>query len=377
MSVLLVFTGCAGNTPEDQVNTSGSTDASESVSETVKSNIPPENELADRTEILNSYKFKNPWKTGVNVEVEENGETKTISLRLVDIDIEGDGEPIEIFQISDVHFSSIYDDEDSTVKASYAEWGDLKNSNGELVDNDDTIATFKRCVNYAADADRIVVTGDIANFYSRANLDTIEKYVFNPLENINPSMSAKIIAVGGNHDATFPLPSANVGIHESNRNDLAELYEEYSQNLDYYSEIIDGRVMIIQMDNATRHDVSSERFTEAQRVALENDIAVAKENGYTVLIFCHIPLPTQNSADGYYTDYDLDSYKSDGPSKSVYELITNNADVIKGYFAGHNHGDAYSEIKAKTSDGKLAFIPQYVLNAMYKSDGAMVKITLK
>lgn len=89
--------------------------------ETQKSNTLAD--TADRQEIIDSYKFKNPWKTGVTVEAADG---KTIKLREVTIDIGGNGTPIEIFQISDVHFNSYYDDEDDeddTIKRSFKEWG--------------------------------------------------------------------------------------------------------------------------------------------------------------------------------------------------------------------------------------------------------------
>ena len=85
-----------------------------------------------------------------------------------------------------------------------------------------------------------------------------------------------------------------------------------------------------------------------------------------------LPLPTKNTdGDKTYIDFDGDAFSDDRPvAKQVYELITNSPDVIKGYFCGHNHGDAYTEIKAKTPEGKPAYIPQYVLaNMSRRMDG--------
>lgn len=368
MSVFMILTGCAKNDPAVTETDSGTrTEApTETEAETKKPNVPAD--TVDRQEIIDSYKFKNPWKTGITVEAADG---KTIKLREVTIDIGGNGTPIEIFQISDVHFNSYYDDEDDTVKRSFKEWGGIK------ANNQDTIDAFKRCVNYAANSDCIMVTGDIMNFYSRANMDTMEKYVFNAKLNINANLRAKIIALSGNHDATFPGAWSNQTKFESNRKNIENLYSKYGQNLDYYSEVIDNRVMVVQIDNASRYDVSPDRFTASQVAALKNDIATAKSNGYVMLLFCHVPLPTYNSSDGYYTLYDKDAYASGTTSKEMYDLITNNADVIKGYFAGHNHADAYSEIVAKTSEGKPAFIPQYVLTAFVNGDGDMTRIILK
>ena len=135
------------------------------------------------------------------------------------------------------------------------------------------------------------------------------------------------------------------------------------------------------LDNASWYDVRSARFTANQREKLGRDIALAREKGYVMLLFGHVPLPTKNSAGhSYYVNYDADAY-TDAASKEVYDLITNSADVIKGYFTGHNHGDEYLEIIAKTPDGKAAFIPQYVLRDMSREKaggtGEMTRIILK
>lgn len=68
---------------------------------------------------------------------------------------------------------------------------------------------------------------------------------------------------------------------------------------------------------------------------------------------------------------------TDSTPKQVYDIITNNADVIKGIFCGHVHNDHYVEVKAKTSDGQDAVIPQYVLTAAFYDKGHVLKITVK
>ena len=356
MSVLTILTGCSKSDPIDAEDTS----VTESVAESTKTKAP--SETADRDYI----KFKNPWKTGIEVEAYDG---EKITLRTVEIDIAGDGQPIEIYHLTDVHFNSYYESEDANVKASYGEWGDI-------ADNDDIVANLKRCVNYAANADGIVVTGDIMNFYSQANCDLVEKYIFNAKDNINSAIKAKIIAVCGNHDATLPGANNKKDIHTANQAKLEALYSKYGQDLKYYREIIDERVMIIQMDNAMANDVESAHFTDAQAALLEADIQTAHAKGYTVLLFYHIPLPSMNTEDSFQGYYDGMNKYSDA-DKKVYNIITNNADVIKGCFAGHTHADSYSEIVAKTSAGKKAFVPQYVLKALYLENGAMTKITLK
>ncbi len=68
---------------------------------------------------------------------------------------------------------------------------------------------------------------------------------------------------------------------------------------------------------------------------------------------------------------------ADSATASVYSLITNNADVIKGVFNGHQHNDYYTEIVAKTSSGDAAVIPQYTLTGGFYNNGSAINITVQ
>ncbi len=389
VTVLLLLTGCGTDTNEkgkvtdtDEKTETETMTEEQTTAEKEKNTTASGNSgsSASRLDILNSYKFKNPWKTGY----EETGyDGETVHIKEVKIDIAGDGEEIVIYQLTDCHFNNSYDTdstdkEDATVLASWNEWGKA------FCDFDTVILpTFKRCMNLASTGDKVVITGDIANFYSKANYSAIEKYIFNADKNINAELAGKVLATSGNHDCTFPGARKNIELYESHHKELEDLYAKYGYDLEYTSQVIDDRVMIVVLDNASRYDISSERYTENQLNRLTADIATAKEKGYTMLLFGHVPLPTQNTAGhSFYVTYDMDAYSDEHPtSKAVYKLIINNADIIKGYFCGHNHGDTYLEIIAKTSDGKPAYIPQYVLNDMclgkQGSTGEMTRIILK
>lgn len=292
------------------------------------------------------------------------------------VNLGGDGDPIEIYQLTDLHFNAIYDDEDAMTKRSEAEWGHA------FPDNETILATYQRCMNYAAEhADRIVLTGDLVNYYSRANYDVLEQYIFRAAETVNPALAGKVLMTSGNHDCTFPGAKNDLARYERYHKTMEALYAKYGVDLEYTSQVIDERVMLVVLDNASWYDVRSARFTANQLEKLKRDITLAREKGYVMLLFGHVPLPTKNSAGhSFYIDYDANAY-TDPTSKAVYDLITNSADVIKGYFTGHNHGDEYLEIVAKTPDGKPAFIPQYVLRDMNREKaggtGEMTRIILK
>ena len=64
-------------------------------------------------------------------------------------------------------------------------------------------------------------------------------------------------------------------------------------------------------------------------------------------------------------------------TETVYNLIVNNADVIKGVFTGHRHCDLSADIKAYTPEGEETVIPQYVMTTNGVDPfGAAIKITV-
>ncbi len=371
----LFLTGCAsGTTGKDPVTGSETGMKTNTETERTTEAATTPGGQVDREDIFNSYRFKNPWKTGIEV---TGADGKTITLREVTINLGGNGEPIEIYQLTDIHFNAIYDEgEDEMTKLSKKWWGNA------FPDNETILATYKRCMNYAAEhADRIVLTGDLVNYYSLANYKVMEDYIFRAAETVNSALAGKLLMTSGNHDCTFPNAKNDLTRYESYHKTMEDLYTKYGVDLEYTSQVIDERVMLVVLDNASWYDVRSARFTANQLAKLERDITLAREKGYVMLLFGHVPLPTKNSAGhSYYVDYDANAY-TDPTSKAVYDLITNSADVVKGYFTGHNHGDEYLEIIAKTPDGKPAFIPQYVLRDMNREQeagtGEMTRIILK
>ena len=142
--------------------------------------------------------------------------------------------------------------------------------------------------------------------------------------------------------------------------------------------------MIILLDN------SSDHFLQEQVNRFKGDLQKARANGYIVLLFYHIPLNTGNSKynntktsyqnDGEYADfYDYEYHvgpASTGVDKTIYDLICNNADVIKGCFCGHYHSDFYTEIEAKMPDGTKTIIPQYILTGVAYDKGHLLRITI-
>lgn len=285
-----------------------------------------------------------------------------------------EGDTITVVQFNDVHF-------------------DLNTENSWTDKPYDTKTKANNALTYAqnANADRVVVVGDVMSDESQANIDAMDE-VFNQSTIFDPE---KIIMCIGNHDAR----ENQSGSETTSLKDRLEVLEaKWKNDLYYSSDVIEEKVMIIQMDNASQAGgTGKSAFWDAQVPLLKADLDTARANGYVVLIFYHIPLATNNSEDNgvmpvtvygdgakdkfangcnYYNDSNLVGANSTGASKQIYDLITNNADVIAATFCGHMHADFCTEIAAKTALGEDRDIPQYVLVGNVYDGGHVINITV-
>ncbi len=302
----------------------------------------------------------------------ENG----VDIREVSITVSG-GTPLEIFQISDVHFNIINEKD--------------REENHELVMasyNDDVLwlkegasrVKLQNCLECAGGADQIVVTGDVCSYLSYGNLELLKKHLFDPYPDI--------LVCAGNHD---PLRSWRAAVDERDTLDerLTILEKHWLHDIYYTSKVIDDRVMIIQLDNALKSEYGgSEAFWDRQVEPLRRDLCEARVKGYAVLLFYHIPISSGNETDAAVKPIgtrgvtanlfsgNIVGGHSVGASKEIYEMIVNNGDIIKGAFCGHMHADYYTEIKARTKDGEECVIPQYVLSAMPYGEGQALRILI-
>ena len=282
------------------------------------------------------------------------------------------GDPLTVLQLSDIHFNFINDQD----RAENHELVIGSYENLKFLRDGKQLTNLENCLKYAADADQLMVTGDTLSYLSYGNIQAMYTYVWDKYP--------EAIITMGNHD---PLRSWNGAADESATLEerLKCLEEHWKHDIYYSSKILDERVMLIQMDNGTTGE-----FWEHQIEPFQKDLLLAREKGYTVLLFYHVPLSTGNVADfnkpalmvGDSNTATWNFYTkgignlSTGASKTVYDLIVNNADIIAGAFCGHKHSDFYTEIKAKTAAGEDAIIPQYVLMGLFYGKGHVLKITI-
>ena len=69
---------------------------------------------------------------------------------------------------------------------------------------------------------------------------------------------------------------------------LEKLQKAWDHDIYYSSEVLGNKLMLIQMDN------SEHTFRPCQKEPMQRDLKQARENGYTVLLFVHVPLCTRN-----------------------------------------------------------------------------------
>ncbi len=373
-----------------------------SIVETVKSQIRDEYLNQEKIDIVGTSADKKTW-------IYQLKDSK-VMVREADIIpndyVEGvtDRDPIEIVQVTDLHFNYVnerdYEEAYPEILATQAgrNWG----RDGAFVPN------AVNSLNYASFADQIVVTGDVLDYLSWGCMELTQKHIFDPYP-------TAMVALG-NHEGTRSMQTKpSTPDSEPLAKRLLVLEDNWIHDIYYYSKVLEDRVMLIQMENGIKAS-----FWDVQVEKLKADLELAREKGYTVLLFFHVPIATNDPA---YTDVypirrndtnNTNFYSGDSCGKvaatvysnigkgttytdansNVYNLIVSNGDIVKGVFAGHYHSDYYVEILAKKpvvdEDGNFVYdadtgyqlfedtkIPQYILTATAYDQGHALKITVK
>lgn len=281
----------------------------------------------------------------------------------------------KIVQITDVHFNAVNADDENDEEVMYSRQCRHWNADGESID------TLKKAMNYAGQYDCTVITGDTLDYLSCGAMELMQKHIWD----IDPDCVA---ALGG-HELTKQMET---GMEDklplAQRQLLLERF--WKHNIYYFSKIINENVMVIQLDNGCH------RYWDFQIPKLQKDLKAAKKKGYTVLIFQHEPIctgkPEDVSCRAYYTWDNSPSvrnfydrcvgYQSDEATMAVYNLITQNADIVRGVFCGHYHTCFYTEIRGTYTDEygtvHLKSIPQRMLECnVYEGLGHVLKIVVE
>lgn len=298
-----------------------------------------------------------------------------IMIREANFDSGLGGEPVTIAQITDLHFNYCnaqdFRENNPSVMSTY--------EHREWLRGGVSVPKAVKCLEMAATSDQIVITGDVLDYISWGNIDLMKKNIWNKYP--------EALVCLGNHES-IRVCQGEVEDPTTLESRLEIVQEHWLHDIYYTSKIISEKVMVIQLDNGADSSYSG-RFWECQIEPLKRDLDLARQKGYVVLLFYHIPIATNNTEQGvvspirknaggdvYFANYGT-SHNADNSSAEVYNLIINNADVIKGTFCGHLHSDYYTEIIGKNSDGTDAIIPQYVLTGVPYEEGHLMWITVK
>ncbi len=294
---------------------------------------------------------------------------------------ETDREPVVVMQLSDVHFNYVSDEDfaeaNPSVMSTYQGRTAFRN----------TVPAAQRTLRYAySQTDNIVITGDILDFISRGAMELTNKHIFD--------VYPQVMAALGNHDGTriCQQPADNKVPDPTTLESRLELVQDnWNGNVYYESRVIEDRVMAIYLDDGT-----ASRFWDVQVEPLTRDLALAREKGYTVLLFFHIPLRTYNpnetavdqlpNSTGRSDNSGVRNFTTEGIHQSandatnaVFQLIKDYDDVIYGMFTGHTHSPYYSEFVTETDPDTgaiTAVIPQYTMTATAYSSGNATKIII-
>ena len=232
--------------------------------------------------------------------------------------------------------------------------------------------------------DATVVLGDTLDYLSGGSLNYTKANLFKKYPDA-------MVALGG-HDYTKQM--------QTKRPDMLPLEERldilkkvWPHDIHYYSRVLADKIIAVVIDNSQ----SKYLFEEVEK--LEADIARAKAEGKIILIFQHEPIISNNPNEtcvraviensGALPSVNIGgdqtivggTLKCEDATKVIYDMITKNADVVKGVFAGHWHSQFYSEILAsyeKDDETVQTVIPQYVISGTpYHESGMIARIVIK
>ncbi len=347
----------------------------ETIIETEKQRVRDKYNNLEKLQLWNNLTEESGLAGYVPLEEKYQLGTGGVSVREVVIETGSENtETVEIFQVTDIHFNYCNDEDFEEANPSI-----LATYNGrKWLANGSSVPNAVRALEYASQGDAIVIRGDVLDYMSRGAIELTHKYIWDPYPNA-------LIAFG-NHEMTRRCQDNPVTPDPTSLESRYDfLQENWEHDVYYTSKVVKDKVMLIQLDNG------SNKFWDSQIEPLANDLALAREKGYTVLLFYHIPLCTKNPKeaplypirrnDTYEWDFSVNEIgnpsTTDAATLEVYDIITNNADVIKATFCGHFHSDYTTEIIAKTADGTDTVIPQYILTGNPYDGGHALKITVK
>ncbi len=250
-----------------------------------------------------------------------------------------------------------------------------------------SVPNFLRAMEYASFSDKIVLTGDTMDYYSKGCLQLSQRLGFwnYDIEAEKYNKLPKVVATLGNHEPTRQMEGL-IPDNKSSAENKTCLQKFWPNDVCYHSENVynsfgKNPVKIMLFDNSTG------AFADPQAdKKLARDLEIARNEKMPVLLFAHVPL--FNGTDEVLRGLLLPNFKlsqasfccrnkgSNPVTDAVYKLITENADIIRGIFTGHQHEYVYTEIKGMGRSADFS-IPQHIFQAVSYGNGSVLNILIK
>ncbi len=255
---------------------------------------------------------------------------------------------------------------------------------------EDALLNTEKFMSWSTMFDKTVVGGDLIDYLTWGGIEYIQRFFYDK----NP----EAILLIGSHDTTrivgYKSEIEDPTTLES-REDI--IRGALKTDIHYHSEIFADRALLIALDNGQH------KYYDFQVEKLKADIEKAKKEDLDIFIFQHEHMATNNPKEKrinvlyenlnrdfniheHVLDFCDSPYKIGGPGTEgttleLYNLIRENADIIKGVFCGHWHNEAYTEILGSyiNENGEKIekIIPQYIVTAAAYEKGHMMVITVK
>lgn len=312
----------------------------------------------------------------------------SILARDLTIDIGLGGEEIKVIHLSDLHLHDCTEEDlkNPTLASTWENRVAFREAPRITKNVLDYVDTLK--------PDQIIIAGDAIDYLSQGSINLMKELVWDRYRNEDGTVN--VMAAIGNHEFSQQM-TGTVEETLAYEERATMLENAWEHDIYYSSKVIKDKVMIIQMSNC-KDCRAFKFFWEGQEEKLKNDLKLAREKGYVVLLTFHThlntnypkyastlpltrkmrePFPMRGKAENFFDGILGPSENSPGIDGEIYKIITNSADVIASIFTGHIHGEYYTEIKAKTPDGAEKTIPQYTLCGTTHDNGHLGVITIK
>ena len=228
---------------------------------------------------------------------------------------------VRILQLSDVHIALADDIDGEEMIARSARQRRIFFEEAGHPERD-PIGYLQEAMEYARSFDCTVITGDVLDFNSHANRETVKKIL----------AGKDYMFCAGNHEF---CPRPGIDSFEIKAAAMDEVQDVFRGNMVFESRIVGG-VNIIAIDN------SYYVWTDEQFKKLKAEV----ERGYPCLLFCHSPLTCGNMQ--HNPTHSILTVSEDviGFTRKVTDYIVNEP-AIKAVFSGHYHNNGTEQLGEK------------------------------